>query len=440
MNAKDLFSKIQPLLMQRTIRKFALIEDESNALQSQFQEFFNSLMHSLVSGDIDKLRKTIDKWLDLEKNSQFGLGDRTLVNILIILQSVIYDVAEEELDNDEYVYLLKSSLPIFSETIDYTAEMEQTLQVELATKELDRAHRSIERIEKNKSDFISIAAHELKTPLTLIEGYAAMLQDQLDELNILDQFAVLLKGINKGATRLREIVNDMIDASMIDNEMLSLNFQPVWINRLFPLLEQEFRSKVAARKQSLNLNPFPRQLMTYADEERLIQAVSYIVSNAIKFTPDGGKITVDGALLPGFAEFSISDTGIGIDPGNHKKIFEKFSSLGPASLHSSGKIKFKGGGPGLGLPITKGIIEAHGGAIWVESDGYDEEKCPGTTFHVVIPIREQPPFEAHTHAEHNRTHEDVLESEVIDKSESIRQVKSTHTYVKKTSRTDPTTT
>jgi signal transduction histidine kinase len=100
---------------------------------------------------------------------------------------------------------------------------------------------------------------------------------------------------------------------------------------------------------------------------------------------------VDGRTLPGFVEIIIEDTGIGIDPDDHTRIFEKFSSLGESSLHSSGKTKFRGGGPGLGLPITKGILEAHGGAIWVESEGYDELKCPGSKFHILLPLRKQPP-------------------------------------------------
>jgi signal transduction histidine kinase len=76
------------------------------------------------------------------------------------------------------------------------------------------------------------------------------------------------------------------------------------------------------------------------------------------------------------------------------RIFEKFGGLGHVSLHSSGKTKFKGGGPGLGLSITKGILDAHGGSIWVESEGYDEENLPGSTFHILIPLRKEPIDEA----------------------------------------------
>jgi signal transduction histidine kinase len=131
--------------------------------------------------------------------------------------------------------------------------------------------------------------------------------------------------------------------------------------------------------------------MIFGDEERLYQAFRNLISNAIKYTPDGGKVAVDGRKLPGFIEVTISDTGIGIDPEDHTLIFEKFGRLGNVSLHSSGKTKFKGGGPGLGLPITKGIVEAHGGSVWVESSGYNEVDCPGSVFHVLLPIRKTPP-------------------------------------------------
>lgn len=86
-----------------------------------------------------------------------------------------------------------------------------------------------------------------------------------------------------------------------------------------------------------------------------------------------------------------SDNGIGISAEYQETILEKFDQSGNASLHFSRRTKFKGGGPGLGLPIAKGIIEAHGGAIWVESNGHDEKSCPGSTFHILLPVSTEPP-------------------------------------------------
>jgi signal transduction histidine kinase len=157
---------------------------------------------------------------------------------------------------------------------------------------------------------------------------------------------------------------------------------------------REFVSVADSRKITFTNNDFEgSDVLFYADPERLYQVYRNILSNAFKYTPDGGRIVIDGRLLPGFVEVTITDTGIGIDPVEHLRIFEKFGRLGNVSLHSSGKTKFKGGGPGLGLPIAKGIIEAHGGTIWVESEGYSEEKCPGATFHTLLPIRKEPPDE-----------------------------------------------
>jgi signal transduction histidine kinase len=116
-----------------------------------------------------------------------------------------------------------------------------------------------------------------------------------------------------------------------------------------------------------------------------------VIANAIKFTPDGGSIHISAQAVNGdgpekMCEIRVRDTGIGIDPANHTIVFEKLYQLGKVELHSSGRTKFKGGGPGLGLAIAAGIVKSHKGRIWVESPGYDEEKLPGSTFIIQIPV------------------------------------------------------
>jgi signal transduction histidine kinase len=264
-------------------------------------------------------------------------------------------------------------------------------RVAFISNELSEIQTKLERLDRSKSNFISVAAHELKTPLTLIEGYTTMMQDG-NKNGQENHFDILIEGVNNGIRRLRAIVDDMIDVSLIDNNLLSLNFQPVWVNRLLDLIAKELHDSVKGRKQTMDIRPFPgSEQMFFGDPERLYQAFFNVLSNAIKFTPDGGMITVDGRLLPGFLEITVVDTGIGISTKDQETIFEKFGQLGNASLHSSGKTKFKGGGPGLGLPIAKGIISAHGGTIWVESEGQDEKTCPGSTFHILLPIRTESP-------------------------------------------------
>jgi signal transduction histidine kinase len=153
------------------------------------------------------------------------------------------------------------------------------------------------------------------------------------------------------------------------------------------------------RQLTLALGEFPSELGTFfADPQRLYVVFNHIVGNSIKYTPDGGSITISARLLKtspekgiDFVQVSIADTGIGIAPEDLERIFDKFSGVTEPLRHSSGRTKFKGGGPGLGLAVAKGIIDAHGGKIWVESPGYDERRCPGSTFYFVLPVRREPP-------------------------------------------------
>jgi signal transduction histidine kinase len=130
------------------------------------------------------------------------------------------------------------------------------------------------------------------------------------------------------------------------------------------------------------------------DPTLIAKALYQLIVNAIKYTPDGGKVTihthpgmVDGEI-PG-VEITVQDTGIGLDPEHHELVFEKFYQVGSVAIHSSGKTSFKGGGPGLGLAIVRGVARAHGGKVWVESTGHDEKTFPGSTFYLQLPT--QPP-------------------------------------------------
>ena len=218
-----------------------------------------------------------------------------------------------------------------------------------------------------------------------------MLQDLLRE-NKGANLDSLIGGMSTGIIRLRGIVDDMIDVSMIDNDLLRLNYQPMQITTMMDALSYEFETAFRNRNLSLVRKEFEgNRQWIYADSVRLSQAFRNLINNAIKYTPDGGTVTIDGKTLSGFIDVTVTDTGIGIAPENQTTIFEKFGQLGRVELHSSGKTKFKGGGPGLGLPIARGILEAHGGSVWVDSPGHDETTCPGSIFHVMIPIRIESP-------------------------------------------------
>ena len=257
-------------------------------------------------------------------------------------------------------------------------------KVDARTEALQQAYRQLEKMDRAKSDFIEIVSHELRTPLTTMRGYSQML---LTDAGIAanEYHHQLADGIHQGALRLHQIVDSMLDVAKIDNRALKLHLEPVPLKLLLDSIARRFATDLAQREITLSypdlhaLPPIP------ADADALKKVFYHLVMNAIKYTPDGGSITLTGAAQAETVEVVVRDTGIGIAPEMLDLIFTKFYQTGSVALHSSGQTKFKGGGPGLGLAIARGIVEAHGGRIWAESAGHDEAACPGSRFHVVLP-------------------------------------------------------
>ncbi len=257
------------------------------------------------------------------------------------------------------------------------------------TAELNRAYHALEQMDKNKSDFIRVAAHELRTPLTVIKGYTQILRAKFSTPQDASLQPVL-NGILSGTTRLHTIINSMLDVAMIDTQTMNMVVRPMKLPPVLHKVIAGFESALHKRHLSLTLEGIEGLPEFQADESLLYKVFDHLIGNAIKYTPDGGQITVRGeTLLENGREtlhLSVCDTGIGIDPQYHELIFEKFYQMGEVQVHSSSRTNFKGGGPGLGLAIAKGIVVAHHGRIWVESSGHDEETCPGSCFHILLPV------------------------------------------------------
>jgi len=267
---------------------------------------------------------------------------------------------------------------------------------------LEKSSADLARLNRMKDSFLGLASHELKTPLTIIMGYSELIcTDMADRVD--KTVLEMIVNIANAASRLDNIIKDMVDVSMIDEKRLQLKMDDVQLNRLIEAAVKELRFFFSMRKQEVVLALDESIPTIRGDALRLMQLLSNILGNAIKFTPDGGKITVTSSAkyllrgLPGgqngagkehhlFLEIAVTDTGIGIDREDQLRIFEKFYEVGNIQEHSSGKVAFKAKGAGLGLSIAKGIVDMHGGEIWVESTGYSPERMPGSTFHILLPL------------------------------------------------------
>lgn len=265
---------------------------------------------------------------------------------------------------------------------------DMTEHLEERTHELEKTNQILEQMDRTKIRFIQVSAHELRTPLTLVQGYAQMMQLKAKNNPDFEKYA---NGIVDGTTRMVDIIDNLLDASRIDSNLLEVLLTEVEIDELVEKAEKAFKASLEERDISFITEGLSDLPTVDADDNLFYKVFYHVIMNAIKYTPDSGTVTVTGRTITGDnnnneVEISIKDTGIGIDVQYHELVFEKFYQTGDVLLHSSGKTKFKGGGPGLGLAISRGIMEAHHGRIWLESPGHNEATNPGTTVFIRLPV------------------------------------------------------
>jgi signal transduction histidine kinase len=257
-------------------------------------------------------------------------------------------------------------------------ELERCLneQLDLRTDALTRANRILREIDRGRAEFISSYSHELRTPLTAITGACELLlEDFADELS--GPQAEFMTMINQSALLMRQLINDVLDFEKLEARGLELHLEPLYpqeaVNDVFTLVSPLLQEKAIAWVQDLG-DEYP---LVMGDAVRLRQILLNLVSNAIKFTPREGTITVRLALEKSvgrrgaFVSLSVTDTGPGIAHEHQRLIFDRFKQVQDRAAR----------GTGLGLPIAKRLAELHGGRLTVKS-----EPGAGATFTLSLPI------------------------------------------------------
>ena len=351
---------------------------------------------ALVIGDVEKHPSwSQPDWLE-DNHSWLGtpLYTKNKVNGMLVLsrkQPNAFDQDDVQIVT-EFATEASSALEnsrLYSDLGQFNQMMER--MVEQRVNELQNAYSVVEQLDKNKNDWIHAAGYELRTPLTVILGYMEMIKSApvVKEDPALSQ---AMDGVLQGTNRLRQIVDSLIDIARLENQVIIPNLEAVALGPVLRLVCEGFTEDLEEYHIKLELDPSINTMPPLlADSELLKKAFHNIIVNAITFTRDGGAIFLKARPIPvdgpaEYCEISIRDTGIGIDPANHKIIFEKLYQLRKGELPSIRRTKFKGSGQGVGLAIVARIVKLHGGKIWVESPGYDEEKLPGSAFIIQIPL------------------------------------------------------
>jgi len=232
-----------------------------------------------------------------------------------------------------------------------------------------QAVEQLERLNRAKSEFVSIVSHEFRTPLTGIQGFSEMMRDEQLSLEEMREYA---GDINKDSQRLNRMIDEMLDLDRMESGRMTIHPESVDLNAV--LDEAVNRVRPNAPNHTLSLDLQPDLPAIHADRDRLTQVASNLLNNAVKYSPTGGRITVKSRAEGDAVRIEVRDEGLGIPPEALETIFERYSRVDSQATKDIP-------GTGLGLPIVRQIVQLHGGKVWAES-----ELGRGSVFHVTLPL------------------------------------------------------
>jgi signal transduction histidine kinase len=322
---------------------------------------------------VELLAKVRDTHPDAVRLLFTGYADiRAVVDA--INRGSVYRYITKPWDPDELMAIIREACDRY----DLLAERKE-LMLELQSKNtaLQVANAELKRADELKSAFIRVASHELRTPLTILTGMTDLAARQGGAA---EPLAGWLKRIHAAGLRLKYLIDQLVDMLSAQQFERKPDLRPTDLGQLLRTALDDIRPFAEVRRQELRLELPDNPGTIEVDEQKIRDSLNHLLLNAIKFTPDGGAITLRARRADGDAFIEVSDTGMGIEAGALRHVFDRFFTEFDVSHHSSGHFEFGKKGLGLGLSVVKAFVEMHGGTVKVSS-----ELGKGTTFTICLP-------------------------------------------------------
>ena len=263
---------------------------------------------------------------------------------------------------------------VADEQVGYWALYSDVSELQQRTRELDDKSRQLEVASEHKSQFLANMSHELRTPLNAIIGFSEVLREQMfGELN--ERQLAYVDDVLEAGRHLLSLINDVLDLAKIEAGRMELELSQVEISNVLRGAVSMNSERASRGGIELSLQTEPEEITVTADERRVRQVVFNLLSNAVKFTPENGRVEVSAQIDDGQVEIAVADTGPGIPAEDLDTIFEEFEQT------TDGK---QAEGTGLGLPLSRKLVELHGGRLWVDS-----QPGHGSTFRFTLPVQQE---------------------------------------------------
>jgi signal transduction histidine kinase len=310
---------------------------------------------------------------------------RAIINVLlfIIIGLLAVDMSKDARDSIRFYKLRSERLTKIRKRLEFmvdkrTAELNRSNQrLKKAQAELEKNYRELKKLDKKKDEFISIASHELQTPMASMHGFSQLLQDK-KVFKDKEKRKKYLKIIENETTRLSKMVKNMLNLSRIDMGTLSFDVEDVDVNEFLEEIQLQMEHTAKEKRLKLIVETNEKLSKMRVDKEKLRQILINLITNSIKYT-EKGSITVSAEQQDDSIKFTVADTGIGIPKSKHEKIFERFYQV-------ESPFTRKVLGAGLGLSIVKEFVDVMDGKIWLKS-----KVGKGSTFYFILPIKFTPP-------------------------------------------------
>jgi PAS domain S-box-containing protein len=333
-NIEKVFGYKKEEFVGRNFRRFPLFSEENNAI------VFNNLI-KLIKGEIPESQE-----LKLHRKDGSVIWVSMIASIVKLKKETLFQVITQDIT-----------------------------KVKNAEKILEEQNKELQDVSNLKTEFLGRTSHELKTPLAIINGYAELIKLKKDKLNQ-DQLR-MVEGIKRGCVRLEGIIHKLIECSKLETSKIELDAKEEDLSTLIELCVNEIQSLVKKGEININLD-IANPILTKFNKDQIHEVISNLLSNAIKYSPHNSIINIKSELNGTSIIISIEDSGIGFTEDEKITIFNKFGKI---ARESNGFDVFSEGS-GLGLYISKGIVELHDGKMWFESEGRNK----GSTFYFSLPI------------------------------------------------------
>jgi signal transduction histidine kinase len=304
-----------------------------------------------------RIYRPVDQKIGFQTRSLLGVPMQIKGEMVGVLEAVNKKEGSWSDDDRNHLFILASQAAV-------------AIQNARQTEELKRAYEQLDKLDKLKSDFIAIASHELRTPLGVILGYASFLKEEASGRYEDHATAVL-----NSALHLRNVIEDLTNLRFLQLGRVDITSEVVPLSALIRAAQSDVQDLAVAKGHQLTIDLSGGDPGVEVDRIKIGMAITNMLNNAVKFTPKGGNILIETEYRPDEAWIKITDNGVGIPPESLNKVFDDFYQV-------EDHMTRRHNGMGIGLSIAKGMVEAHNGRVWAESEGEGK----GSTFVIALPL------------------------------------------------------